>query len=197
MHQPAENLQVIREVAGAFARLQIPYAIGGSIASSVLGIPRFTQDADLTVEPFPCRESELAGCFGSDYYISVPAIVQAVRSRSSFNIINTRVGFKVDVFIRKDRPFEKGVFDRRLQVSLPDCPEQPLSLVSAEDVVLLKLEWYRLGDETSDRQWSDILGVLRVQAGRLDERYMEQWASVLRVSDLLAKARDEVNRMHQ
>jgi len=192
MDQVFENLRVVREVAGVFDRLAIPYALGGSVASSVHGINRFTRDADLSAEPFPGREGEFAGSFGPDYYLSVPAIRDAVRDRSCFNIINTSTGFKIDVFVRKDRAFERSAMERRLSVMLPDLPEQPMSFVTAEDAILFKLEWYRLGNEALDQQWKDIIGILKVQGGKLDETYLDRWAAELKVTDLLAKARQEV-----
>jgi hypothetical protein len=192
MDPAAQNLQVLRQVLAAFTQLGIPYALGGSMASSVYGIPRQTQDADITVEPFPGKEARLATSFGPDYYVSLPAIEQAVRDRSSFHLINTREGFKVDVFVRPDQPFEQKAMERRTHVPLPDLPGEPVSLYTAEDVILFKLRWYRLGNETSTQQWDDILGVLKVQAGRLDDAYLDQWAATLNVADLLGRARQEV-----
>jgi hypothetical protein len=186
-----QNLSELREVLAVFTRLSIPYALGGSMASSVYGIARYTQDADVTVEPFPGKEEELAASFGPDYYLSIPAIQQANRDRSSFNVINTATGFKVDVFIRKDVAFEEMALQRRIPQDFPDAPGSPLFLQSAEDVVLFKLRWYRLGNETSDRQWTDVLGVLKVQAGKLDDAYLDHWSTVLQVADLLRRARQE------
>ena len=187
MNQPTDNLKELRRVISALRDLQIDYALGGSMASSLLGIPRFTQDADLMVEPFEARESLLASSFGSDYYVSVPAIVEAIARRRSFNVIHTSTGFKADLFVRRDRPFEISAMHRRVAVELPDAPNEPIHVLSAEDVILFKLEWYRLGGEVSDRQWNDILGLLNIQAGRLDRTYLQHWASELNVSDLLAR----------
>ena len=186
-----ENLRVVQEVTSIFSALGIAYALGGSIASSLLGKPRFTVDADLAAEPFPEKEQEFVAKFGPDYYISLPAVQQAVQQRSSFNIIHTPSGFKVDVFVRKDRPFEHAVMSRRRTAPLADHPGETIVLVSPEDIILLKLEWFRMGGGISDRQWSDILGVLKVQAGNLDEAYLDFWAAELNVSDLLARARQE------
>jgi hypothetical protein len=191
VNEPLEILRVLREVIGAFARLSVPYALGGSMASSVLGVQRSTQDADIAVEPFPGREDDLAACFGPDYYLSLPAVRDANRNRSSFNVIHTTSGFKVDVFVRQDRPFELSAMARRTAISLPDAPEQPVSFFSAEDVILFKLEWFRLGEGVSDRQWADVLGVLKVRADKLDFAYLEKWAAELGVQDLLARVRQE------
>jgi hypothetical protein len=189
MDQPTDNLRVLLEVLAAFDSLGIDYAIGGSLASGIHGITRYTSDADVSVEPFEGQESRLVARFGPDYYVSVEAIRQALRDRATFNIINTAVGFKVDVFIRKDRPYDQSLMDRRIFAAMADAPDHPVAVVSAEDSILLKLEWYRLGGEISDRQWSDILGVMRVQGDRLDQGYLDQWARELGVIDLLNDAR--------
>jgi hypothetical protein len=191
MDLPVQNLAVVREVANAFDRLAIPYALGGSMASSLYGIDRFTKDADITAEPFPDKESDFVACFNAEYYVSRPAVHDSMLQRSCFNIIQTCTGFKVDIFIRKDRAFEQAVLGRRRPVVLPDLPEQPIMLVSPEDILLLKLDWYRLGGGSSDQQWADILAVLTVQAERLDAAYLEHWATELGVGDLLARARKE------
>ncbi len=191
MDQPLDNLDVVREVIAAFDRLGIAYALGGSWASSYHGEPRSTRDADLTVEPFPGQEAALVGSFGPDYYVSLDAVTQAVRESRTFNIINTIAGFKVDVFIRKDAPFARSVLSRRAPIEMPGEPGPPIVMISPEDTILLKLEWYRLGNETSERQWLDILGVMRVQADRLDRAYLDHWAQDLGVADLLDAARRE------
>jgi hypothetical protein len=190
MSEPAENLQVVREVVAVLDTLQIRYALGGSMASSIFGVPRFTQDADMTVEPFPGRESQFAECFAPEYYISLPSVIEADARRSSFNIVHTRFGFKVDIFCR-DRPFERSALERRVMLQVGNDPGGPIAVVSPEDVILFKLEWYRHGGEVSDRQWSDVLGVIRVQATNLDNSYLDQWASRLKIADLLTRARKD------
>lgn len=115
-----ENLRVVLEVTGAFANLGINYALIGSWASSLMGKPRFTQDADLTVEPFPGQEAALCNSFGPEYYVNLSAIQQAVRQRSSFNIINTTAGFKVDVFVSAKRAFDTSVMERRRPTPIPN-----------------------------------------------------------------------------
>lgn len=186
------NLRVLRETVDALTRLGIPYALGGSMASSVHGIARYTRDADLTVEPFPGREAELVAAFGPDYYVSLPAVRDAVRARTSFNIINSREGFKVDVFVRKETPFEESALRRSAPFVFPDDPARPVMVHAPEDVILFKLRWYRLGNEASDQQWGDVIGVLKVKAGGLDDAYLDRWAADLGVTDLLARARQEV-----
>ena len=182
----------LREVIRVLDRMGIAYAIGGSIACSFHGIGRMTRDADLTAEPFPGREAEFVRHFDPvAYYLPVEAVQDAIRGHSSFNVLHLDSGFKIDLFIRKDEPFEQSAFARRLPMTLPDVPEEPVLFYTAEDTVLFKLRWYRLGNEISDRQWNDVLGVLRAQAGRLDDAYLDRWAAEIGVGDLLARARQE------
>ncbi len=186
---PMDNLDVLHQVASAFTALDIPYALGGSLASSLLGKPRFTQDADVNAEPFPGKEEAWARCFGDHYYLSLPSVREAIRNRSSFNLIHAPTGFKVDVFVCKARPFEASFMARRQEVPLPDRPGQVLTVVSAEDIILIKLEWYRMGKELSERQWMDVVGVMEIQWDRLDQEYLDRWASALGVADLWNRAR--------
>jgi hypothetical protein len=194
MSGPTELQLVLDHVVEILDRLAIVYALGGSFASSVYGISRSTIDADICVEPFPGKESLFADSFGPDFYVSREAIMTAVRDRSTFNVIQTVAGFKIDVFVRKDRAFDVSLLARRRLLTLPAPGARPIYVVSPEDILVVKLEWYRLGNQVSERQWSDVLGVLRAQAGRLDEGYLDHWAAELEVSDLLAAAREEVTR---
>src|SRR6266849_5546579 len=191
MNPAMENLRSLREVLDVFSSLRIPYALGGSMASSVFGIDRYTRDADITVEPFPGLESEFASKYGPDYYLSVKAVQEAVRDRSSFNIIHTSTGFKVDVFVRKEDGFEKSAMARRASLDLPDLPGQVIFFHSPEDVILFKLRWFRLGNEASEQQLSDVVGVLKIQGDKLDFNYLETWAKELKVDDLLTRVRQE------
>jgi hypothetical protein len=189
---PAEDeMGVILDVAGRLSQMAIPYAVSGSTASAIYGKPRLTNDVDIMVEPFPGKEAALCTVFSPDYYSSLPAVHEAVRQRSSFNLIHQSIGFKVDMFLRKDRPFDQSVMARRRPQPIADRPGQSLDLVSAEDLILLKLEWYRLGNAVSEHQWGDVIGVIRAQADRLDQAYLGKWAADLGVADLLARARED------
>jgi hypothetical protein len=191
VEQNRDNLRVLLHVIAALNHLGIAYALGGSWASALLGQPRFTDDADLTVEPFPGKEDQLCASFGPDYYVSLEAVRDAMRRRSSFNIIHTPTSFKIDIFVQKDRSFDRSAMARRRPMVLSEAPEQPILFVSAEDIILFKLEWYRIGGETSERQWTDILGVLKVQGRNLDADYLNHYAAELHVTDLLESARRE------
>lgn len=191
-NQPAEHQQAIRDVIEAFDQERISYAIGGSLASSLHGYPRYTQDADLTAEPFAGKEQAFVSHFHTDeWYFDLQMIRDANASRGSFNLVHYGSGFKIDVFIRGDRAFDLSYWSRKHASADFDRTGRPVEVISAEDIALLKLEWYRLGGEQSDRQWNDILGVLRTQGARLDDAYLDYWAAQLNVTDLLTKMRKE------
>jgi hypothetical protein len=185
------TLQDLREVIEFVNALGIPYALGGSLAGSLHGVHRHTRDADLTIDLPANQVDSLFRAFGPDWYVSRSAIEEAARQRSSFNAINTASGFKVDFFVCKNDPFERTALGRHLMVAVPDLPDLPLSVYTAEDLILFKLRWYRLGNEVSEQQWRDVGGLLQVQGNRLDNAYLDRWAAHLGVADLLARARQE------
>ena len=123
--------------------------------------------------------------------MNVDAVRQAIRTHHTFNVIYTLTGFKVDLFIAKPRPYDRVLLARRQAGMLPASSGPPVQIVSAEDVILLKLEWYRLGEESSQTQWNDILGVFDRQGRALDQAYLDAWAEALGVADLLQRARQE------
>lgn len=183
-----ELLAAIVRVVRAFDALGVDYFVGGSVASSLFGEPRLTVDADLVAsllgrhaEPFV---KELAG----EFYADLPAITSAIQNQSSFNLIHLETMSKVDVFVNGRSPFGVAQFARRQKKSVGQETPLELYFASAEDTVLAKLDWYRKGGEVSDRQWRDLLGVLKVQANALDEEYMKHWADQLGVKDLLLRA---------
>jgi len=187
MDSPQE-LKIIRKLADLLDQLNIVYAIGGSIASSVYGVVRFTEDADITVSPFPSVADELYEMLKDDFYISRQAMYQALESRGSFNVIHFETSFKIDIFVQRDDDFEKQLLARSRKISLGDLPDKALSFMSPEDIILLKLKWYSQGSRASERQWSDILGILAVQTERLDLKYLAQWAAKLGLNELLQEA---------
>jgi hypothetical protein len=178
-------------VVDVFNRLQIPYFIVGSMASALHGVARSTLDADMVAEIHLEQAGALVKALGDDFYADEEMIRDAIRHHSSFNLIHLATMFKVDVFIRKDRTFDRVQFQRRVEQLFATNPEQKAFMTTAEDIILAKLEWYRLGNEISDRQWRDILGVMKVQSGRLDLEYLHEWAQELNVADLLQRALKE------
>lgn len=186
-----EAVGVMLLVVEAFDRLHIRYFIGGSMASALHGVTRSTIDADIVAEIDLEQAQALAEILKGDFYADEEMILDAVLHRSSFNLIHLKTMFKVDVFVSKERPFDRAQFVRREKQVFSIDPDQKAFVATAEDIVLAKLEWYHLGGEVSDRQWKDILGVIKIQAGRLDLDYLQKWAAELNVSDLLQRALNE------
>jgi hypothetical protein len=178
-------------VADAFEYLKISYLVSGSMASTLYGVTRSTIDADLVADIHLDHVEPLVNALGEEFYADAEMIRDAVSHRSSFNLIHLTTMFKIDVFIQKERPFDRLQMTRRISRVFATDPDKRAFISTAEDIILVKLEWFRRGGEISDRQWRDILGVLKVQAGRLDLDYMRKWAVELSVADLLARALKE------
>jgi len=188
-----EPLAVTSQVVKVLESLDIPYFVGGSLASAFHGVPRATMDADLVADMRLDQVEAFVERLGGAFYADPVMIQDAIRHRSSFNLIHLSTMFKVDVFIRKERAFDHSQFQRRAPQILALEPELTAYIASPEDIILAKLEWYRLGGEVSDRQWRDIRNILEVQADRLDWAYLRRWAAQLELSDLLERAKDEAS----
>ncbi len=183
-----QELQVLQRLTDVFDRLNIVYAIGGSKASSIYGEVRFTQDTDITVQFFYLVADRFYEMLKDDFYISKQAMYQALNSRSSFNIIHFETSFKIDIFVQADNDFEKQMLARSRKINISELLEKPLSFVSPEDIILLKLRWYNQAGCTSERQWSDVLGVMAMQKKNLDFEYLILWAVKLGLNELLQRA---------
>jgi len=189
--QPVDTPGIVEVTLMVTAQLEaqgIRYALGGSMASSALGMARSTMDADIIADLAESHVDPLVRALDGAFYIDADAIREAIRHRSSTNLIHLESMFKVDLFIPKRRAFDRNQLARRVARRLAKDAQQDAFIASAEDTVLAKLEWYRMGGEISDRQWTDILGVLKVQAPGIDLPYLRQWAPQLGVADLLARA---------
>ena len=180
-----DPLAIASLVAKALESLKVRYLVGGSLASTFHGEPRFTRDADLVAELQLHHAEPLAHSLAGDFYVDAESIRGAIRRRGSFNVVHLATAFKVDVFVSKSRPFDRSSFARRESVR---NGESEVYVSSAEDTVLAKLDWYREGGEVSDQQWRDVLAILAVQKDRLDVEYLRTWAESLGVQDLLERA---------
>jgi hypothetical protein len=185
-----QQSEVIKRLTDILDELKIGYAIGGSIASSIYGTPRFTQDADITVQSFSSAAEQLYEILKSDFYISKEAVYQALQNKSSFNIIHLTTAFKIDIFIQKEDEFQMQMLSRSRKLPLGKSAKK-VSFVSPEDIILLKLDWFRQSGCDSERQLSDVRGVLAAQKGNLDFDYLKNWAAKLSLNELLQKAMSE------
>jgi hypothetical protein len=193
MAEPEEYL-VLKQLADTLDDFKIDYAIGGSIASSVYGKVRFTQDADITVASFADKAEQLYTILKENFYISKDAMYQAISNRGSFNVIHLTSAFKIDIFVQKDDDFHRQLFLRRKKVRLDESIEHEFDIVSAEDIILLKLQWYKSAGCMSERQWSDVLGVLVVQSKSLDMKYLRSCSEKLGIGNVLQKVINEANK---
>jgi hypothetical protein len=180
-------LITLEPLVEALEELRVPYHIGGSVASSLYGLPRLTIDVDVIADLRLEHIRPLVIRLQTNYYIDEDMIRDAIRRRSSFNVIHLDTMLKVDVYIPKSRSFDQEEL-RRVQQEVLLEGTRPFNVASPEGTILNKLEWYRMGGEVSDRQWNDILGVLKVQGTHLDMAYLQRWAANLKVTDLLERA---------
>jgi len=183
-----EPIAVTLQVADALEALGVHYFIGGSLASAIHGISRATMDVDIVSDLQTKHVDPLIRLLTDAFYVDDQSLRQAVREHGSCNFIHRDTMFKVDLFVRKTRPFDQSQLERRERQSLATEPERFAYVASAEDMILAKLEWYRLGGEVSERQWRDVQNILKVQGDRLDETYLRKWADQLGVLDLLERA---------
>ncbi len=187
-----EPVEVTIKVTDVFQKLGVRYLIGGSLASTLYGMVRTTQDSDIVAEMRLEHLRPFVAALQDEFYVDDEMIAESIQHNSSFNIIHRETMFKVDVFIPRPRPFLQSQLDRAQKQTFTFESEVSAKFASPEDTILAKLEWYRMGGEVSDRQWRDILGVLKTRADELDLAYLNEWAAQLKVSDLLERALKEI-----
>lgn len=189
---PTDAVVAVKPVVAVLDRLGVKHFIGGSVASAAYGRPRTTVDVDLVADLRSRHVGPMVTALEADYYVSARAAAGAVAQKSCFNAIHLATAMKVDIFVLKGRRYDLAALARSRRDTIDaDDPDAEFMLASPEDLVLSKLEWYRLGNEVSERQWLDVIGLLQVQGGALDDEYLDQWAVDLGIADLLAKARHE------
>ncbi len=186
-------LIAVRPVIQAFEKLSIPYYIGGSVASSIYGMARATMDVDIVADLKISHINRLKQILENEYYIDNEMIADAIRSASSFNLIHLETMIKIDVFIHENEPYQNEALQRKKKDTLEDNGKIQFYFSSPEDIIIHKLQWYKMGGLVSERQWLDVIGVIKVQGDLLDKKYLKRWSQKLGLSSLLQEAFDETD----
>jgi len=176
---------LLRTIVAALEAARIPHMVVGSFASTAHGEPRTTRDLDLVIDPGLDQLNRLVGALDPErFYVDPDVARDALRRRSMFNIIEIDTGWKLDLVIRKARPFSIEEMQRRTVTKILglDVPT-----ATAEDTIIAKLEWAKLG--ASDRQLEDVAGILRVRGADLDLDYIEHWVAELELAEPWRRAR--------
>lgn len=187
-----EPLVVILFATMLFDSIGVAYLIGGSFASSLHGEPRSTNDVDIVVDMASEHVDPLLAASGTECYVSETAVREAVATGGSFNMVHRSTAMKIDVFVVGGDPFDRERLRQRGRVEIPLDPQRELSVFvdTPENTVLRKLEWFRRGGESSERQWQDVIAILKTNP-QLDDKHLVTWAERLEVSDLLTRAQVE------
>lgn len=185
-----EALEIALLAAEPLDRVGVRWLIGGSVASSLYGVPRATLDVDLVADLQSEQVPELVRLWSENFLADEEMIRGAVRSRRSCNLIHLESALKVDIFVAGPDPWIQQEFDNIHLVAVPTLAGSVrLPFARAEDVLLHKLKWFLDGDRISDRQWGDILGLVRTRGATLDQAHLHKWADHLSIPlDLLQAA---------
>jgi len=185
MKTPADAFSRLLEVLD---RLEIPYMVGASAASSLHGIARPTMDIDFVVR-LKDQVEDFVELLKAEFYVDAEMIRDALARGRSFNLIHYASSFKFDIFPLQTDEHSQTQFRRRQFAESRSLGGEPIecAFATAEDTILSKLRWYRATGETSQRQWNDLRGIAQVSGGRLDREYLNTWAARLNVADLLAR----------
>ena len=186
-------LDHVERIGDVLERLGVRWVLGGSLASSIVGEPRSTVDIDLAVELATTEVAALIEEVRHDYYVSEPAVRSAVDRHASFNLLHFDSGTKIDCFVLGEDLLDRMQIERRERVELHTDHAIVVWIGSIEDQVLRKLLWFRLGEGVSDRQWGDVIAILRVQGDRIDTEYLTSTGEQVGLGDLLRRALHEAN----
>lgn len=178
---------ILLQIAGLMEEYKIPYLLTGSFAVSYYGFPRATHDIDFVVEIHQDGKERILALLkrldqGYDYDESL--VVKAVENFRQFDVFHFDSGIKIDFWIRSQNEFELNKFQRIQTIRIGD---KNISAVSAEDLILTKLEWCQ--EVRSERHLRDCAGIIKIRQSELDWKYLNLWAKKLGVARLLAEVK--------
>jgi hypothetical protein len=177
-----EQSELLEKVALTLDTLGAEYAVVGSLASTLYGEPRLTNDIDVVVDLRPEQVDALCNAFPApEYYLNRDAVKSAVRTRFQFNIIHPASGFKVDCFVAKGDALDQGQLQRAIRVPR-EQGSYAVRFAAPEDVILKKMEYFRLGE--SEKHVRDIAGMLKISGDRIDRAYIESWCKQLGLTEI-------------
>jgi hypothetical protein len=186
LSDPLGAYEIALRVCAALDAVGVPYFLGGSLASSLQGEPRASNDIDVVIDMPVDAVARFSQALGPDFDVDQEALAEAIRLRRSWNIFFLPLVFKVDLFQRGAGAFDQSEFGRRRLFQL--APGKELFVKTAEDSVIRKLLWYREGDEASTHQWRDVVEILRVSGPALDQAYLAKWVAALELGPLFERA---------
>lgn len=186
----ADPVAIAVQMAGILEQLAVRYVLGGSLASAAFGEPRATLDVDLAADLDEARVAEFVAAVEGDFFVDDAWVTQGVRRRGSFQLVHRASMIRVDVFVPEWTGLHEWKWQHRRRVELRPYGAA-LDVTGPEGIVIQKLVWFREGGEVSDRQWRDVLGVLKTQGDRLDLQALRVQANESGVLDLLGKALGE------
>lgn len=176
---------VFARIVSALEGASIPYMLTGSLASSIYGTPRSTNDIDIVIAPTEDQLRKLKELLPeTEYYFDLDDALDAARRRSQFNVIDFASVWKVDLIIQKRRLYDRTAFDHKVSI---DHEGIRLFVTTAEDSIISKLDWAKLGD--SAIQLRDVAGILRARTELLDRAYIELWVRELQLEEQWEAAR--------
>jgi hypothetical protein len=187
VNEADDLVAALTPVAAAFRQLGVSFYVGGSVASTVHGAIRSTMDVDLVCNLAIHQVAPFVAACGDDFYVSETAARNAVERRSCFNLIHLPTAYKVDVFVTRGRPFDHAAMERAAPQPIGEDDSLTVPVATAEDSIISKLDWFRLGNESSERQWSDVSRLVALLGDSLDASYMRRMAESVGVSDLLER----------
>lgn len=178
--------ELLKDCLQRLAAAEIPYMLVGSMASNFWGVPRSTHDIDFVVQYTHAEAVRIVKAFEDNFFIQSISVEAALRPPFQFNALDNRSALKVDFFTVGPDEYDQLRFERRLPVTLLG---QAAFIARPEDVILYKLRWFQI--TPSDRQLTDIAGILDVSNSAIDHVYMAEWANKLEVFNVLKPLLDQ------